>query len=395
MSTNRQIPMASPDISAEEISAVKNVLQTSRLSQGPQVESFELLVADYVGAKHAVAVSSGTAALHLSVIAAGVEDGDLVITTPFSFVASSNVLLYERAVPVFVDVDPFTFNIDPKQVLEAIKDLSSSSNMRNKWLPPKLRNQKLGKAKSILAVDVFGQPAEMDQLKTIARDYDLSLIEDSAEAIGSRYEGRPAGNLGDVGIFAFYPNKQITTGEGGVAVTDNDEWASLFRSLRNQGRDVFDGWLGHSRLGYNYRLNELSAAIGVSQMNRIEKILSKRNQVANLYSHYLAEINGVNPPQISKKTTKMSWFVYVVRLNSGIDRDGVVSKLLERGIPSRPYFPSIHLLPFYREKFGFESGDFPISEEISSQTIALPFYTSMNEQEIATVCEALDQILNY
>ena len=348
MSTNRQIPMASPDISAEEISAVKDVLQTSRLSQGPQVESFELLVADYVGAKHAVAVSSGTAALHLAVIAAGVADGDLVITTPFSFVASSNVLLYERAVPVFVDVDPFTFNIDPQQVFEAIKDLSSSSNMSYKWLPPKLRNQKLGKAKSILAVDVFGQPAEMDQLKALARDYDLTLIEDSAEAIGSRYEGRPAGNLGDVGIFAFYPNKQITT--GGVAVTDNDEWASLFRSLRNQGRDVFDGWLGHSRLGYNYRLNELSAAIGVSQMNRIEKILSKRNQVANLYSHYLTEIKGVNPPQISKKTTKMSWFVYVVRLNSGIDRDEVVSKLLERGIPSRPYFPSIHLLPFYREK---------------------------------------------
>ena len=207
MSTNRKIPMASPDISAEEISAVKDVLQTSRLSQGPQVESFELLVADYVGAKHAVAVSSGTAALHLAVIAAGVADGDLVITTPFSFVASSNVLLYERAVPVFVDVDPFTFNIDPQQVLEAIKDLSSSSNMRYKWLPPKLRNQKLGKAKSILAVDVFGQPAEMDQLKALAMDYDLTLIEDSAEAIGSSYEGRPAGNLGDVGIFSFYPNK--------------------------------------------------------------------------------------------------------------------------------------------------------------------------------------------
>ena len=394
MSTKRYIPMAAPDISEEEVSSVLEVLKTSRLSQGPQVESFESQVADYVGAKHAIAASSGTAALHLSVLAAGIGDGDLVVTTPFSFVASSNVLLYERAVPIFVDIDPVSFNISPEQIVDAVRDIASSPNSKSKWLPPKLRDQVHGRVKSILSVDVFGQPAEMDTLKVIADDNDLSLIEDSAESIGSYYKGRAAGNLGDVGIFAFYPNKQITTGEGGVVITNNDSWASLIKSLRNQGRDIFDGWLGHSRLGYNYRLNEMSAAIGAAQMKRIDQILLKRSQVADWYFKYLQGVNGVNTPKISGTTTKMSWFVYVVRLDKRINRDEVISKLANKGIPSRPYFPSIHLIPFYRERFGFNVGDFPIAEEISAQSLALPFHASMTEEEVSYVCEIFDLILS-
>ncbi|MCS7039742.1 MAG: DegT/DnrJ/EryC1/StrS family aminotransferase, partial [Caldilineales bacterium] len=259
------IPMSSPDLTDAERAAVAAVLTTPFLSIGPQIEAFERAFAAYVGTRHAVGVNSGTSGLHLAVIAAGVGEGDLVITTPFSFIASANCILYERGIPVFVDVDPVTGNLDPEQAIAAAEDLMTGSAAARRWLPPALResNARPGKLKAILPVHAYGQPADMDPLLTVARHYGLAVIEDACEAIGAEYRHRRAGTLGDAAVFAFYPNKQMTTGEGGMIVTERDDWADLFRSLRNQGRDVFDAWLNHTRLGYNYRLDEMSAALGL------------------------------------------------------------------------------------------------------------------------------------
>jgi dTDP-4-amino-4,6-dideoxygalactose transaminase len=388
--------MSSPDLTLGEATAVREVLTTAHLSIGPRIDQFEGDFRFYIGARHACAVSSGTAGLHLAVIAAGVGDGSLIITTPFSFVASANCALYERAVPIFVDVDPATGNIDPALVTAAVRDLSGASgNSRERWLPRTVRPRSITtqELKAVLPVHAFGQPADTDPIIEIAREHSLFVIEDACEAIGSEYKGRRAGTLGDVGVFAFYPNKQMTTGEGGMLVTDRLDWDVLFRSLRNQGRDVFDAWLTHRRLGYNYRLDELSAALGLAQLSRIDELLARRQQVAEWYSDRLADIEGVEIPVLSPKTTRMSWFVYVVRLDAGADRRAVMEALAERGIPSRPYFTPIHLQPFYGERFGYQRGDFPVAESLGERSLALPFSGVMTEGQVSEVCEHLSAVL--
>jgi perosamine synthetase len=391
------IPMSSPDITAAEMEAVSRVLCTPHLSLGPRLAEFERRFAAYIGAPFAVGVSSGTAGLHLCVIAAGIGEGDLVLTTPFSFVASANVILYERAIPVFVDIDPLTLNISPEQAAEAVHDLSQGGRAARRWLPPALRESRfrLRPPKALLPVHVFGQPADMDPLLEIARAYGLAVIEDACEAIGAEYKGRKAGTFGDAAVFAFYPNKQMTTGEGGMIVTGRAGWEALFRSLRNQGRDAEDGWLSHPRLGYNYRMDEMSAALGLAQLARIEELLAKREQVARWYNERLKELEGIRIPFIAPTTTRMSWFVYVIRLAPGISRDRVMAGLAARGIPSRPYFPPIHLQPFYRERFGYREGCFPVAEAVARSTLALPFSGRMDEDQVEEVCRCLREALQH
>jgi perosamine synthetase len=304
-------------------------------------------------------------------VAANISPGDEVITTPFSFIASANCILYERATPVFVDIDPLSLNIDPGKIERAITSYT----------------------RAIIPVHVFGQPADMDPILAIAQRHNLLVIEDACEAIGAEYKGRRVGALGKAGVFAFYPNKQATAGEGAVLVTNDEEWADLFRSLRNQGRDRFDEWLMHSRLGYNYRLSELNAAVGMVQMKRIDDLLYKRESVANEYMKRLSRIEGVSPLRISLTTTRMSWFVYPVHFSDGINRDRVMTLLAQRGIPSRPYFGPIHLQPFYRKKFGYDHGDFPESEKAGNSILALPFHTDMNSEEVALVCDTLAEVI--
>ena len=371
-----KVPMSRPDITAEERAAVREVLEQPTLSLGPRLELFEQRLAAYVGTPHAAGVSSGTAALHLAMIAAGVGRGDLVLTTPFSFVASANCILYVGARPVFVDVEPTTLTIDVDALAQKLKLLMRSGRRR--------------RVKAILPVHVFGQPADMDPILELAARYGLAVVEDACEAIGAEYRGRPAGSLGDVGVFAFYPNKQMTTGEGGMLVTRHAEWDVLFRSLRNQGRDVFDGWLTHSRLGYNYRLDELSAALGAVQIARLEAILEARARVAAWYDERLAGLDGVTLPATASWTTRASWFVYVVRVAA---RDHTIRELERRGIPARAYFPPIHLPPFYRKPFGFNQGDFPVAEAAGDTCLALPFFGTMREEDVDAVCEALAEIL--
>jgi perosamine synthetase len=378
-----------------ELDLINQVLHTPYLSMGPMIERFEQAVTTYLGVRHAVAVSSGTAGLHLAVIATGVNEGDTVITTPFSFVASANVILYERAIPVFVDVDSRTGNIDPSLVAECAYDLSKGGASASRWLPPSIRNPKseIRNLKSILPVHSFGQPADMDPIIETARRNNLMVIEDACEAIGAEYKGRKVGTLGDVAVFGFYPNKQITTGEGGMIVTNREDWDSLFRSLRNQGRDVFNEWLNHERLGYNYRLDELSAALGLAQLKRIGELLAKRERVANWYNERLADTELVERPHIDSTTTRMSWFVYVVRIKPPAHRDDIMRRLAEVGIPSRPYFTPIHLQSFYRDKFGYQRGCFPITEYLSDVSLALPFSGVMTEEQVEYVCNALRKIL--
>jgi perosamine synthetase len=392
------VPMSSPDLTEAELTAVTRVLETNYLSIGPRIEEFEKAVASYSAVSFAVAVNSGTSGLHLAVIAAGVEEGDFVITTPFSFIASANSILYERATPIFVDIDPQTLNIDPVLVAEAAEDLNRGGAAARRWLPPVWRNAenpaRVGRLKAILPVDAFGQPADYDPIRAVATQHRLVVIEDSCEAIGAEYKGRRAGTLGDVGVFAFYPNKQMTTGEGGVIVTDDEAWADLFRSLRNQGRDVFDAWLNHTRLGYNYRMNEMSAALGCVQLERIEELLARREQVAGWYNQCLAKVEGVQVPYIASTTTRMSWFVYVVRIAPKVGRDQVMAQLKEHGIPSRPYFTPIHLQPFYAQRFGYRRGDFPVTEEAGDTCLALPFSSVMTRDQVDFVCDTLREVVS-
>ncbi|HYP41972.1 MAG TPA: DegT/DnrJ/EryC1/StrS family aminotransferase [Chloroflexia bacterium] len=362
-----QIPMSSPDITEAEINAVVEVLHTPYLSIGPKIAEFEEATARYTGSRYAVGVNSGTSGLHLAMIAAGVQDGDEVITPSFSFIASANAVLYERGRPVFVDVDPLTGNIDPQSIEAAVTE----------------------RTKAIMPVHAFGQPADMDPIIQVARKHNLYVIEDACEAIGAVYKGRQAGTLGDAAVFAFYPNKQMTTGEGGMIVTDSEEWANLFRSLRNQGRDVFDAWLNHTRLGYNYRLDEMSAALGLAQIGRIEELLAKRARVAEWYNERISDIGGIHAPHIAATTTRMSWFVYVVRCEDGLSRNDLMSYLQEHSIPSRPYFTPIHLQPFYRERFGWARGDLPNTEKAGDTFLALPFSGIMSEAQVDYVCRHL------
>jgi dTDP-4-amino-4,6-dideoxygalactose transaminase len=378
----------------DDLQSVIHVLEGPNLSMGPQIVAFEKLFCDYTGAKHAIGVNSGTAGLHLCVRAAGIQAGDLVLTTPFSFISSSNVILFENAIPVFVDADARTGNIDISQLAEAARDLSAGGKKAGKWLPRKFPPAPSPlHLKALLPVDVFGQPPDMDAIHQIAAEYGLAVIEDSCEALGSEYKGRKAGRLGDYGVYAFYPNKQITTGEGGVIVTDDEKAANFMRALRNQGRAPGDTWLQHTFLGYNYRLDEMSAALGVTQMRRIEELLAKREQVAQWYEERLSKTPGVEMYAVEPATTRMSWFVYVVKFAHGIDRAAVAQALEARGIPVRPYFAPIHLQPFMVERFGYRLGDFPVTEDLGMRGLAIPFSSVMTEGMVAQVCQAIQAVL--
>ena len=393
MNSTKQIPMSSPDITEAERQAVAEVLNTSSLSMGSRIDRFEQAFMDYTGSKHAIGVNSGTAGLHLCIRAADIRTNDLVITTPFSFVASSNVILFEHAIPVFVDVEPGTGNIDPSQAAEAARDLSLGSEAGRKWLPRKMQG-KPQQLKAILPVDVFGQPSDFDLLNSIAVDFDLKVIEDSCEALGAEYRSRKAGTLGDYGVFAFYPNKQMTTGEGAVIVTDDDDAANLMRSLRNQGRAPGDTWLQHTHLGYNYRLDEMSAALGEVQMSRLDHMIDKRAAVAAWYQERLSDLPGLELPSITPMTTRMSWFVYVIKFSDDIDRDRVAEELGKLGVPARPYFLPIHLQPYMVSRFGFREGDFPITEDLGRRSLAIPFSSVMNEDQVDYVCQSIESVIS-
>ena len=375
--------MSSPDITEAERRAVQDVINTPTLSMGGRIKEFEQAFCNHSGAKYAVGVNSGTAGLHLCVRAAGIGAGDYVITTPFSFVASTNVLLFENAIPVFVDVDPKTGNINPELVADAAKNIQ-------KYLPRKsaIKNRKL---KAILPVDVFGQPADLDPINAVAREHGLRVIEDSCEALGATYKGRKAGMLGEFGVFAFYPNKQITTGEGGMILTDDEKAANLMLALRNQGRAPGDTWLSHTHLGYNYRLDEMSAALGTVQLGRLDEMLTKRETVAGWYAARLGNIPEIELPCIESNTTRMSWFVYVIRVQKGLDRDALAKRLEARGVPVRPYFLPIHLQPYMVERFGYREGDFPVTEDLGRRGLAVPFSGVMSHEQVEYVCDTIQQ----
>jgi len=367
-----QIPMSSPDITEAEIEAVNQVLRTRWLSLGPQIDAFEEAFAQYIGCSFGIGVNSGTSGLHLAMIAANIQEGDEVITPSFSFIASANCVLYERGTPVFVDIDPLTGNMNPACIEAAITE----------------------RTKAIIVVHAFGQPADMDTILEIARRHKLFVIEDACEAIGSEYKGRRVGTMADAAVFAFYPNKQMTTGEGGMIVTGNAEWANLFQSLNNQGRDVFNEWLSHTRLGYNYRLDEMSAALGLAQIRRIDELIEKRARVAEWYNTRIKVISGIQTPYIAETTTRMSWFVYVIRCDKSVDRNKLMALLKEKGIPSRPYFTPIHLQPFYQERFGCQRGDLPHTERAGDSFLALPFSSLMTEEQVAYVCEQIQLVMS-
>lgn len=365
-----RIPLSEPDITEAEIESVVEVLRSPRLSLGPKLEEFERGVANCAKTKHAVAVNSGTSGLHLCVRALGLKSGDEVITTPFSFVASANALLYEKCVPVFVDIDATTLNIDPNKIEAAIT----------------------AKTKAIMVVHVFGRPSPMCEIMDIANRYNLKVIEDACEAIGAEYENKKLGSIGDAGVFAFYPNKQITTGEGGMIVTNDDSVAALARMLRNQGRDSSSEWFEHNELGYNYRLSDINCAVGVEQLKRLEFILNQRESIARKYQARLENNPSLVLPKIDFSNGRISWFVYVVRLKENFARarrDSIVAKMNRAGIGCGRYFAPIHLQPFYAKTFGFRAGDFPVAEHAAEQVIALPFFNRITDREIDEVCALL------
>jgi perosamine synthetase len=375
----RRIPLSAPDIGSEERRLVDEVLRSGQLANGPAVESFEREFALRLGARHAVAMSSGTAALHVAMIAAGVGEGDAVITSAFSFIASANCILFERGTPLFVDIDPDTLTMDPAATVSAIESLAPEGRLR-----------------AVLPVHIFGRPVEMDAIVKAARAHGVAIVEDACEceAIGASADGVLAGRWGDGAVFAFYPNKQMTTGEGGMLLTDREEWARLARSLRNQGRSEGAAWLHHERLGYNYRLDGLSAAVGLAQLRRLDELLEKRTAVAARYDELLREVDGVLPLAPVPAGVCRSWFVYVVRLAPEIDRDRVMAVLAARGIDSRAYFPPIHLQPIYRQRFGFRPGMFPHAEAAGASLLALPFHGNLAAEDVETVCAALAEELD-
>jgi perosamine synthetase len=368
----RQIPMSSPDVNSDDVRVVVDVLNSKRLSMGPYLERFEAAFAEYVGTRHAVAVSSGTAGLHLSICAAGIGPGDEVVTTSFSFVASANCMLYERATPVFVDIDETSLNIDPDLVTAAVTE----------------------RTRAILPVHVFGRPCEMDPLEAICRERGLLMIEDACEAPGATYRGRKVGSFGKAAVFGFYPNKQMTTGEGGMITTDDADWAVRCSNLRNQGRSEMGEWLHHRTLGFNYRLNEMSAALGLSQLARIDRMLDARNRVAAAYEDMLRDVPGVTPLAPPPPHLRSSRFVFIIRLDPSISRDHVIEFLREKGVPTRNYFSPIHLQPFIMERFGYRPGDLPVTERVASTTLALPFHTNMPDADIEYVVRALREAVS-
>jgi perosamine synthetase len=361
-----RIALSAPWIDQHDEELVLEVLRSGWLSLGPTGPRFEALVADAVDAPHCAAVSSGTAGLHLCMRLANVGPGDEVITSPYSFVASANCAIYEGATPVFADIDARTLNLDPAAVEAAITP----------------------RTKAIVAVDIFGYPCELDPLAELCRHHGLSLVEDSCEALGARYKGRPLGAHGHPAVWAFYPNKQMTTGEGGAVTTHDEAQHELLQSLRNQGRLETSSWLQHGRLGFNYRLDDLSAALGIGQIEKLDRILAARRGVAATYAELLADID-VELPLADDADHERSWFVYVVKLPAGIDRDAVMRALSEQGIATAPYLPSIHLQSYMRERYGFSEGMLPVSEDCSARTMAVPFHARLPREDQERVAEAL------
>lgn len=385
-----RIPLSKPSIGDAEIAYVTRVLRSGQLCFGAMLEEFESRFADYVGTRYAVATNSGTSALHLGVKALGIGPGDEVLTTSFSFAASTNCLLYERALPVFVDIDPDTLNIDPIEVRCILeRDYYWDASLE------RAVNRHTGNVlKAILPVHVFGLPCAMDALLKIAGDYNLHVLEDACEALGAEYGGRRAGDFGDAAAFAFYPNKQITTGEGGMLVTNDHSIAALCRSLRNQGRDENSAWLRHARLGYNYRLSDLHCALGVAQMERVEELLSARRCLAAMYSLALDGVSEILPMR-DPENVRRSWFVYVIRLREPYarHRDELMASLGGRGIACQAYFPAIHEQPYFRELCGTTVRELPHTEAASQQCLALPFFPGMTSEQVEEVSFALREIL--
>lgn len=386
------IPLSNPDITDSEREKVLEVLNTTNLSLGPKLNEFEDNFSSYIGSNFAIAVNSGTSGLHLCVRALNIKEGDEVLTTPFSFISSANCILFERGKPIFVDIDEKTLNIDVNKLEEKVVQSRNSSS----------------RLKAILPVHVFGRPCKMDEIMEIANNHKLKVIEDACEAIGAEYfTGRSKnknnkkiwqkiGTFGECGVFAFYPNKQITTGEGGMIVTDDENIYKLCRSMRNQGRSEKSEWLQHVRLGYNYRISDINCSIGIAQLERIDEILEKRGKIIKSYEERLDGTQALILPRF-EQNKKISWFVYVVRLNgshSREERDLVLYRLRERGIQCSNYFSPIHLQPFYKKMFGFNRGDFPVTEKVSESTIALPFYNNLRDVQIDYICENLKQIIH-
>ena len=388
------IPLSLPDITDEEVRAVITTLRSGRLSIGPRVEEFERLVARRIGRPHAIAVSSGTAGLHLALAALGVGPGDEVITPAFSFVASANCILHVGAKPVFVDCDPRSLNMKVEEVETKITD----------------------KTRAIIGVEVFGNPAGMPELAALSNKYEIPLVEDSCEGLGGRLRGEPIGSFGRVAVFGFYPNKQITTGEGGMIVTHDDRLADLCRSMRNQGRSIprdeaepgtpgtpgtlgtlgtLGSWLDHERVGYNYRLSEMSAALGAAQMRRLDELIEARQYVAEAYTRRLLGNSDLIVPTVEPETF-MSWFVFVTRLSDRFtadDRDEIIAGLRRHDVGASNYFPPIPLMPHFRKLYGYEPGDFPAAESVSHRTLALPFFTRLTEREVDLVCQTLELMM--
>ncbi len=385
---NRTVQLFSPDIDAEDLRLVQEALASKYLASGPMVARFEQEAATRVGARYAVAVSSGTAALHLAMLAAGVGHGDLVLTTPFSFIASANVILYERGIPVFVDIDPYTLAMDPAKTVEAIDAIV---HQRTGWqaLLPAGVSVSHPRLRAVLPVHVFGRPAEMRLITGAARAAGIPVVEDACEALGAISDGVPAGRWGEAGAFGFYPNKQITSGEGGMLVTDNPDWDRLFRTLRSQGRADNDQWLRHERLGFNYRLDEMSGALALSQLRRLDVLRAKREAIAQRYASRLAGVDGIAPLSPPRPGMTISWFLYAIRVSAAIGRDALMARLAARGIASRPYFWPIHLQSFYAERFGFARGNFPHAEEAGDTLLALPMPMAAGLDDVDYVCDVV------
>ena len=364
----RDIPLSRPWLDEREEELVLEVLRSGRLSLGPWIERFEEQIAERVGAPFAAAVSSGTGGLHLLCKVAGLGSGDEVITSPLSFVASANCFILEGATPVFADVDPVTLNLDPAAVEAAVTE----------------------RTRAIVAVDMFGYPCELDELRAIADRHGLTLIEDACESLGAEYRGRPLGAHGPSAVFAFYPNKQMATGEGGIVVTHSEAEWQVLRSLRNQGRSYGGGgWFHHVRLGMNYRWTDIQAAIGLAQLEKLDRILELREAAARRYGELLNEVDGVEAPWRGDANHRRSWFVYIVKLQPGLDRDAVMDSLRAEGIGTAEYVPCIHLQPYMRDRFGFGEGLCPVAEDTASRTLALPFFSQIEPEDQTRVVEAL------
>jgi len=368
--STKRINLSAPWIEERDEELVLEVLRSGWLSLGPTGPRFESMLADAVGAPHCAAVSSGTAGLHLCMRIAGVGPGDEVITSPYSFVASANCAIYEGATPVFADIDPRTYNLDPAAVEAAITP----------------------RTKAIVGVDIFGYPCELDELLALCERHGIVFVEDACEALGAEYKGRRLGSHGHLATWAFYPNKQMTTGEGGAVTTASAEEHELLVSLRNQGRLETSSWLQHGRLGFNYRLDDLSAALGIGQLEKLDRILEARRAVARRYNELLESVD-VETPLADDADHVRSWFVYVVKLPSGADRDGVMARLAAEGIATAPYLPSIHLQSYMRELYGFGEGMLPVSEDCSARTMALPFHARLEREDQERVVEALRNAL--